>query len=449
MSRLVPSVALLLLIATPALAALEPKHYVARRLTADFHLQVETAAVEEQAGGCRVEGRVVRRFASTAEALAPGDAVAFAIPCPADGFWPATRLKAAKLLEVFLRTVPGGFEAADDGEGMAALDAATETPTVRDDPALVREMTESIAIYSIDSEAKRSNPRGALALARVADPVLRVRLLAHAAGLFATKKMADADATGAEALDAFASLPPGDLRLETGLAALESLAMGGAKPATLRLADQLTPEIDALTLPTRRDTALLTLYGARIRSDDATAALAALAKVGNPKIRRERLDDMPFAQKDFGPANPASVAWMDRLLTAAEAQTDAAFKREALTALCRTAYRAAAGLVERPELIAKATPMAELAARRHHGPAAVLMAVLMEVTQGAAGRAEAARWYAVAGSGFDLEVGAATEAARTLAGFTPAERATAARLLGSTTPGAVTPKKLLDLAARK
>ena len=66
------------------------------------------------------------------------------------------------------------------------------------------------------------------------------------------------------------------------------------------------------------------------------------------KIRRERLDDMPFAQKDFGPANPASVAWMDRLLTAAEAQTDAAFKREALTALCRTAYRAAAKRAAEP-----------------------------------------------------------------------------------------------------
>lgn len=446
MSRLVVSTAVLLFAAGSALAGMEPKHYVARRLTADHHLQVEASEVEDRGGVCRVEGTVVRRFGGTAEALTSGTAVAFSVPCAADGFWPVSRLKAARLVEVFLRSIPGGFEAADDGQGMMALEAATETPAVRDDPALVREMAETIAAYSIESQAKRGNSKGALALARVSDPLLRVRLLAHAAGILATRKMADADATGAEAIEAFVALPDGEERLDTGLAALESLALGGAKAAALRLADLLAPEVDGLTVPTRRDTALLSLYGARVRSDDPVAALAALAKVGSPKTRRERLDDMPFAQKDFGAANPASAVWMDRLLSAAEAQTDAAFRSEALTALCRTAYRAAAGLVEIPELATKAVPMAELAARRHHAPAAVLMAVLMEVTGGPAGRAEAARWYAVAGTGFDAAATARSEALKILSSFTPAERAAAARLLGGA--GAATPVKLLELAKK-
>ena len=450
MSRLVLPTIMLLFAAGPALAGLEAKHYVARRLAADDHLQVKIAEVEDKGGLCRVEGTVLRRFAATAEALTPGADIAFALPCAADSFWPAERLKAAGLVEVFLRAVPGGLEVADEGQGMLALEAATDAPMVHDDPALVREMTETIAGYNIDMEAKRNNPSGALALARVADPALRVRLLAHAAASFAGKRLAETDATGAEAIAAWAALPPGealpgDGRLDTGLAALETLALGGANAAALRLGDLLAPEIDAVTVPSRRDGALLVLYGARTRSDDPAAALA---KVSAPRTRRERLEDMPFAQKDFGGANPASAAWMDRLVAAAEVQTDPDFRREAVLVLCRTAYRAAAGLVEVPELVGKAVPMAELAARRHHGPAALLMAVLMEVTGGPKGRAEAARWYAVAGTGFDMAAGARGEAAKTLASFTPAERAAAARLLGGSGAGAVLPQKLLALAAK-
>jgi hypothetical protein len=157
---------------------------------------------------------------------------------------------------------------------------------------------------------------------------------------------------------------------------------------------------------------------------------------------------MAFAQKDFGAANPASPAWMERLLAAAESQTDMAFRQEALTALCRVAYRSAAGVVDVPQLLPKAAPMAELAAKRHHGPAAVLMAVLTEAAGGPQGRAQAARWYAVAGTGFDMAAGAGAEAAKTLASFTPAERAAAARLLGATPKGAVSPRMLVDLAAK-
>lgn len=447
MSRLAVSTALLLLACTPALAGMEAKNYVARRLTADHHLQIQVESVTETGGRCRVEGKTVRRFAAK-PTLPAGDAISFALPCATDGFWSRDRLSDARLVEVYLRGGPSGLEAADDGQGMIALDRATDAPAIQDDPALVREMTETIAGYSIDTEAKRNNPEGALTLARVADPTLRVRLLAHATASLGGK-WADAAATAKdEMLAAYAALPPGDERLETGLAALETLALGGARDATLTLANLLEPELDAQTLPTRRDAGLLVLYGARTRAEDPKAALTALGKVSTPKIRRERLDDMAFAQKDFGAANPASPAWMERLLAAAEAQTDAAFRQEALTALCRVAYRSAAGVVEIPQLLSKAAPMAELAAKRHHGPSAVLMAVLTEAEGGAQARAQAARWYAVAGTGFDMAVGAGAEAAKTLASFTPAERATAARLLGATAKGPVSPRMLVDLAAR-
>lgn len=451
MTRLILPTALLLLVAAPALAGppqavMEARNYVARRLTADYHLQVEPTGVEDLGGLCRVEGKVVRRFAAPAEALPPGAAVVFAMPCAAEGFWPVERLKSARLVEVFLRKGLTGLEIADEGQGLLALEAPSDAPMVHDDPALVREMTETIAGYSIDTEAKRNNPDGALALARVSDLVLRVRLLAHAAASFAAQHLKAADAAGAETLAAFEALPPGPGRLETGLAAVETLALGGAKPATLRLADLLLPEVEALTDTAGHDAALLVLYGARTRADDPAAALTALSRVSSPKTRRERLEDMPFAQKEFGAANPASAAWMDRLLTAAEAQPDAGFRGEATLALCRTAYRAAAGLVENPALAVKAIPMMEQAARRHHGPSAVLLAVLVEVAGGVKARPEAARWYAVAGVGFDVSETAAAEAGKILAGFTPSERAAAARLLGGA--GAATPKRLLELAKK-
>ena len=440
-------VGLLLLASAPAWAGLEAKHYVARRLAADHHLQVKVERVTENGGRCRVEGEILRRFAAK-PSLPAGDGIIFALPCAADSFWPRSRLESTPVVEVYLRSIPGGLEAADDGEGMIALDSATDTPASHDDPALVREMSESIAAYTIDTEIKRSNPGGALALARVDDPALRLRLLAHVSAGLAARHAPEAKATGDEILAAYAALAADDTRLDTGLAALETLALGGDRDTALALANLLEPEVDALTLPSRRDDALMVLYGARTRSDDPKAALAALSKVTDPKTRRERLDDMAFAQKDFGAANPASPAWMERLLAAAETQTDMSFRREALTALCRVAYRSAAGLVESPELRPKAIPMAELAAKRHHGPAAVLMAVLTEVGGGGQSRAQAARWYAVAGSGFDMAAGAGAEAIKTLASFTPAERAAAARLLGATVKGPVSPRMLMELTAK-
>jgi hypothetical protein len=440
--------AALLLAATPAWAGMDARNYVARRLAADHHIQVETSGLEDLNGTCTLHGRVVRAFAGRPERLAAGTAIAFTLPCAADSFWPAEKLKSARVLEVFLKSGPAGLDAADEGEGMRAIDAATDAPVIKDDPAVVREMSLAMAGYSIEAEAKRGNPDAALALARVEDPILRLRLLAHAAGSFAGKRMAAADATGDEALAAYQALPAGSERLEAGLAAMESLALGGARAHALRLADLLAPEVDALTLPSRRDTALLSLYGARIRSDDPAAALAALAKVGNPKTRRERLDDMPFAQKDFGPTNPQSLAWLDRLLAAAEAQADPDFRREALVALCRTAYRSAAGLAEIPDLASRAAAMAELAARRRHAPSAVLLAVLREMAGGPNGRAEAARWHAVSASGFDAPASLRSEALRVLATFTPAERAAAAHLLGGSSSGKIMPQKLIELAEK-
>ncbi|RAU21036.1 hypothetical protein CU669_15605 [Paramagnetospirillum kuznetsovii] len=446
MRGLFGATALLLAVATPAMAALEAKHYVARRVAAEHHLQIAVSGVEDQAGTCRVTGEVVRAFLSRGERFRPGSDVVFALPCGADAFWPQQRLVSAKMVEAFIKSSTGALEAADDGQGMRALDAATDTPTIRDDPALVREATESIAVYSIDAEIKRNNPDGALALARVDDRHLRLRLLAHVVGGLVGRKSAALESATAEMLAAFDGLAADDARLEAGLLALEPLALGGASDASLKLAERLALDVDALTIPSARDAALLSLYGARTRAEAPAAALTALAKVSNPKLRRDHLEDMPFAQKDFGPANPASLIWMDQLLAAAESQADPAFRQEALTALCRTAYRSAGGLAEIPELVGKAVPMAELAAKRHHGPSAVLLAVLTELLGGSKARPEAARWYAVAGVGFDVANSARAEAIKILSSFTPAERAAAARLLGGS--GAASPQKLLELAKK-
>jgi len=446
--RLGLTVSVLLLAGVPAWAAMDDRNYVARRIAADHHVQVETSGLEDDGGMCTVRGRVLRAFSGRPHMLETGTAVAFALPCGTDSFWPVRRLNAARLLELHLKTGPAGMLVADQGQGMRAVEAATDGPTIRDDPALVREMTETMARYSIEAEAKRNNPDGALALARVDDPVLRPRLLAHAAGSFAGKRMAAAHAAGDEALAAFEALSAGPERLETGLTALESLAMGGAGTHALRLADRLASEVDALTVPSRRDSALLSLYGARIRSGDPAAALESLAKVGNPKTRRERLDDMAFAQKDFGPTNPQSPAWLDRLLSAAEVQSDPDFRREALLALCRTAYRAAAGLAEIPDLAPRAGAMAELAARRRHAPSAMLLAVLREMGGGKDARADAARWHAVSASGFDAPASFRDDVLKVLSTFTPAERAAAAALLGAAVPGAVSPERLVDLAGK-
>ncbi|OAN49653.1 hypothetical protein A6A04_18970 [Paramagnetospirillum marisnigri] len=433
-------------LSVPAWAELDARAYVARRLAADHHVQVRIDGFEAKEGSCRIRAEVLRRFGGRGPALETGSDITFGMPCAEASFWPAARLKETRLLELYLKSGPAGLDVADEGQGARALDAVSDAPAIRDDPALVRDMTETIAAYSIDSEVKRNNPDAALALARVADPHSRLRLLAHAAGALATRKSPLAEAAAAEVMTAFDALPADEARLAAGLAALEPLALGGLGRPSLHLAERLGPDVDALLVPGARDAALLSLYGARIRSDDPAGAFVALAKLTDRKARRERLDDMPFAQKDFGPGNPASPGWLDRLLAAVEGQPDAEFRGEAVLALCRTAYRSAAGMAQVPELMAKAVPMAELAARRRHGPSAVLLAVLSEALGGDEARARAARWYAVAGVGFDVATSSRSEAIRILSGFTVAERAAAARMLGGS--GAATPHKLLELAAK-
>ncbi|BAE49510.1 hypothetical protein amb0706 [Paramagnetospirillum magneticum AMB-1] len=446
MKRAVPLV-LLLLSSTSALAAgagMETRNYVARRLTADSHVQVEVGGVELSGPVCRVSGTVRKVFAG---ALAAGDALAFRLPCGPADFWPLDRLKSARVAEVFLKSGLNGAEAADDGEGLRAIAAVTAQPQSVDDPALVREMTESIARYRIDAEVKRRNPAAALTLARVPDPVLRARLLAHAAGLMSVHRLPEAEATGDEAMAAVKALPDAEVRLESGLVALESLAMGQARKAALTLADALEPDVDALTLPSRRDAASLVLYGARIRSDDPAAAFVSLSKVTDPATRRDRLSNMPFAQKDFSPVNPDSLGWMDRLLAGAEALPASDFRTEALTQLCRTAQRSAMEMAKMPNLLGKAGAMAEVAARRRHGPSAQLLALIREAEGGAAARAEAARWHAVSASGFDGAMKSRAEALTALGTFTPAERSAAARLLQPSATGDVSPARLVEMAA--
>ncbi|EME70326.1 hypothetical protein H261_09073 [Paramagnetospirillum caucaseum] len=447
MKRTVPLV-LLLLSSTSALAAgagMETRNYVARRLAAESHVQVQVSGVEVLGSACRVGGTVRKVFAGKAVADQP---LSFQLPCGPDAFWPADTLKSAKVVEVFLKPGLDGVDAADDGQGLRVLDAVTERPQWVDDPALVREMTESIARYRIDAEVKRRDPAAALSLARVVDPVLRARLLAHTAGLMAARKQPEAGATADEAIAAVKALAEAGARLESGLVALESLAMGQAKKGALALAALLEPEVDALTEPSRRDAASLVLYGARIRSDDPAAAFVSLSKVTDPATRRDRLSNMPFAQKDFSPVHPDSLGWMDRLLAGAEALPASGFRTEALTELCRTAQRSAMEMTKLPELLGKAAAMAEVSARRRHAPSAQLLALIREVEGGAPARAEAARWHAVSATGFDGGSKARTEALKALGTFTPAERAAAARLLLPSAKGDASPARLVELAAK-
>jgi hypothetical protein len=446
MKRAIPLV--LLLSSTSAMAAdgaMEARNWVARRLTADSHVQIEVSGVAVDGAACRVSGTVRKAFAGKAAA---GDAAAFRLPCGADAFWPAEKLKSARVVEAFLKQGLGGSEAVDDGQGLRVLAAPTDKPQSVDDPALVREMTESIARYRIDAETKRRNPDGALALARVDDPVMRARLLAHAAGLLTVHRLNGADAATDEALAAVKALPDSEMRLEAGLVALESLAMGQAKAGALALAGLLEPEVDALTVPSRRDAATLVLYGARIRSDDPAGAFVSLSKLTDPATRRDRLSNMPFAQKEFSPVNPESPGWMDRLLTGAEALPAGDFRTEALTRLCRTAQRAAMEMTRMPDLMDKAATMAEVAARHRHAPSAQLLALIREAQGGAAARAEAARWHAVSAVGFDGNLKSRSEALKTLATFTPAERSAAARLLAPGASGEASPARLVELAEK-
>ncbi|KIL99112.1 hypothetical protein CCC_03330 [Paramagnetospirillum magnetotacticum MS-1] len=447
MKRAVPLI-LLLLSSASALAAgagMEARNYVARRLTAEGHVQVEVTGVEPSGDICRVSGIVRKVFAGRAAA---GDSLAFRLPCGADAFWTADKLKAARLAEVFVKPGLNGLDAADDGEGLRLLDAVTALPQSVDDPALVREMTESIARYRIDAEVKRRNPAAALEMTQVADPALRARLLAHAAGLMAAHGLPQADGAADEAIAAVTALPDADTRLETGLVALESLAMGRARKGALALAALLEPEVDALTLPSRRDAAGLVLYGARIRSDDPAGAFVSLSKLSDPATRRDRLSNMPFAQKDFSPVNPDSPVWMDRLLAGAEALPAGSFRTEALTGLCRTVRNTAMEMTKMPDLLGRAGGWAELAARRGHGPSAQLLALIREAQGGVSARAEAARWHAVSATGFDAGPKAKAEALKALGTFTPVERAAAARLIQPMSMGEVSPARLVDLAGR-
>lgn len=447
MKRSVPLV-LLLLSSNSVLAAdtaMEARNWVARRLAAESHVQVEVSGVEVAGAACRVSGTVRKVFSGKAQ---PGEALSFRLPCGADSFWPAARLKSAKVAEAFVKPGLDGFEAADDGQGLRLLAALTEAPQSVDDPALVREMTESIARYRIDAEIKRRDPAAALALARVADPSLRARLLAHAAGLMSVRRLPEAEAAADEAIAAVKALPDPETRLESGLVALESLAMGQARKGALALAAVLEPQVDALTVPSRRDAATLVLYGARVRADDPAAGFVSLAKVTDPAMRRDRLANMPFAQKDFSPVNPDSLGWMDRLLAGAEALPAGEFRTEALTQLCRTAQRSAMEMTRMPDLLAKAAAMAEVAARRRHAPSAQLLALIREAEGGPAARAEAARWHAVSATGFDGGMATRSDALKTLGTFSPAERAAAARLLQPAIGGEVSPSRLVELAAK-
>jgi TPR repeat protein len=405
-------------------AQLEPRHFVARRLAADLHLQLAIQRVEAAgADSCRVEGTAVRVFPSRDDHFKVGTPVMFTLPCAADSFWPADKLKTARLIEAFLKSSPAGLEIADQGQGMREIAAATDRPVVQDDPVLVREMKESLARYRIEAEAKRGMPSAALALTQDDDPVLQARLLGYAAGIFASKGQSEAQPTFERAMAALSRLATPDQRLDAGLSVMESLAFGGAKEPTLAVADWLAPQVTALGDPGRRDEALLMLYGARARAGAPKSALAALAEISDPAIRRDRLETVPYALKGFATTATDSPAWFESLLQAAESQPDPSFRQEAVAALCRTGYAAISDLVQHKDRLAEAAQLAQSAARRRHTPSALLLAAMHEAGEGAAkSREQAAHWYAVAASGFGGDAASRANAVRQLATFTPAER---------------------------
>jgi hypothetical protein len=422
MIRLLPLLAAL--VSTAALAAApEPKHWVARRLAADHHLQIEVKGVDGPPSGvglCRVEGIVARVFKSKAGKFHPGSGLAFFQACsvgPAaahsgEVLWPVAELKDAKVLEVFLRQGRAGFEPADQGEGMAVLAAPTDAPTVRDDPALVRESRGSLSSYEIDVALRRNNTEAALELARDPDPGLRARLLAQVAA----KTPAAVD----EMMAALRALPTPQARLDAGMDMDQTLVLAGARAPALAVADEIERDLGAAS---DREAVLLNLFGVRMRAGEHKGALASLAKIADAGVRQARLAESPHALKGFG-ANPASAQFIESLLSAAEALPPER-RGEALSALSEAAL--AVAMKQAP---AQAARLAEPAARRSHSPSATALAVLAEQGAGVAkDTAEAARWYAVAAAGFGGSDAERLDARKQLAGFSAATRVAAARLL--------------------
>jgi TPR repeat protein len=444
--------AIILVLATGATAEAagpEPKHWVARRLAADHHLQIEVKGVDGPASGvgpCKIEGLVARAFRSKNNKFHPGSGVVFFQACSlgeamshsGEILWPLDALRGARVLEVFLRQGRGGMETADQGEGMAVLAAATDAPTVQDDPKLVRESRESISSYEIDAAVRRNNIEAALTFARDPDPSLKARLLAQVA--------AKAPAVLDEALAALRALPTPAERLAAGMSMGETLVMGGATAAALTVATEVERDLPAAT---DRTAVLLNLFGVRMRAGDHKGALASLAQIADAATRRDRLAGSPHALKGFG-ANPASAEFIERLLVAAEV-LPADRSREAIVTLSDAALTAA--MAQAPAMAAR---IAEPPARRGHAPSATALAVLYEQGAGVPrDTAQSARWYAVAAAGFGGPDSERRDARKRLAGFSAADRLAAARLLlqaqgkSPMAPlGAVSPDRLVEMAGR-
>lgn len=441
---------LLLATSAAALAATpEPKHWVARRLAADHHLQIEVKGVDGPASGvgpCKVEGLVARAFRSKDNKFHPGSGIAFFQACSVGAvaahsgevLWPVETLRGARVLEVFLRQGRGGMETADQGEGMAVLAAATEAPTVQDDPKLVRESRESMSSYEIDTALRRNNTEAALTLARDPDPGVKARLLAQVA--------AKVPSVLDEALAALRALPSPAERLAAGMGMDETLVLAGAAAAALTIAAEVERELPAAA---DRTAVLLNLYGVRMRAGDHKSALASLAQIPDAAIRRERLAESPHALRGFG-ANPASAEFIERLLAAAE-MLPADRRREALAALSDTAL--AVAMAQAPAMAAR---IAEPPALRGHAPSATALAVLFEQGAGVTrDAAQSARWYAVAAAGFGGPDAERLDARKRLAGFSAETRTAAARLLlqaqgkSPMAPlGPVSADRLVDMAGR-
>ncbi|MGE5504378.1 MAG: hypothetical protein ACM31L_08130 [Actinomycetota bacterium] len=450
MRRTIPALVLLAL-AGPAAAGPEDKQFVARRLAADHHLQIEVKGVDvpaEAVGLCKVEGLAVRVFKSAGGRFHPGSGLAFFQPCatrPAtahsgETLWPAETLRSAKVVEVFLRPGRAGLETADGGQGLKLLDGPTDTPAVRDDPALVREMRQTIASYEIETALKRNDTNAALALARDEDMGVRARLLAQVAAGLASRP-AGKDVLD-EAAKVLAGLPAGEVRLAAAMDMGETLVLAGAAGPALGIAVVTQAELAGVTERARRDEVLLHLFGLKLRAGEPAGALAALAQVSDGMVRRDRLDEAPYALKGFA-ANPASPDFMAKLLAAADALPPER-RGEAVEHLAAAAHKAAGTLEP-----AQAARVVEPGAVRRHTPSATVMAVLSEMGEGLAkDRAQAARWYAVAAAGFGGSDAERADAKRRLAGFTPAERGAAARLLGAGPVAQATVEKLVDLATK-
>lgn len=151
MRRLVPlPLALALALAVPAAAYMPPQAYISFRAAADYHVQLRVGGVSPTSaadghGTCLVTGSVAAIFRDKPGRLRLDQSITVGIPCMMPGrnappvaggtaWHDFDRLRAVKVLELFLNRGESGFAVADYGDRVDYLDAPTTAPRIVDRP---------------------------------------------------------------------------------------------------------------------------------------------------------------------------------------------------------------------------------------------------------------------------------------------------------------------------